>query len=114
MALIIRWAVLFAAILVTGFIAPQFFGYDDLASAAIFAAILGLVNAIIRPIVALLALPITCLTLGLFSLVINGLMFWLATALFPRVHVSGFLGAIVAALIVSVVSWVLNHFVRSE
>lgn len=75
------------------------------------AGILGVVNAVIRPIVLLLTLPITILTLGLFTLVINALMLLLVSNLVPGLVIEGFRAAFWGGLIVSLVSWVLNIFV---
>ena len=123
MGLIIRWAITFASVLMTGYLAQllpyQFFTYADLESAAIFAVVLGLVNAIIRPIVALLTLPLTCLTLGLFTAIINGVLFLLAAFLMEQVAlggigVNGLVGAVVASLIISAVSTFLSRFVGAD
>ena len=70
------------------------------------ALLLGLVNAVVRPIVVLLTLPFTLLTLGLFLLVVNAAMLGLVAAFLPGFSVSGFWPAFWAAIIVSVVSWV--------
>jgi putative membrane protein len=74
----------------------------------IMAVVLGLVNAIIRPILLFLTLPLTVITLGLFILVVNGLAFNLAAALVPGFHVAGLWAGILAALVVSVVSWLIG------
>ncbi|GHG05859.1 membrane protein [Deinococcus piscis] len=79
-------------------------GAFDIALAAL---VLGLVNALIRPVLGLLSLPITLLTLGLFALVLNGLMLWL-TAQFTALDVDGLGAAVVGALLLSLVTWVLN------
>lgn len=70
--------------------------------------VLGLLNAFLRPIVLLLTLPVTILTLGLFTLVINGVMFYLAASLVEGFHVTGFGTAFVAALLFSLFSFTLN------
>lgn len=72
------------------------------------ALVLGIVNTLVRPILFFLTLPITCLTLGLFYLVINGIAFGLTAWLVPGFEVEGFLPAVVGALCVSVLSWVLG------
>lgn len=72
--------------------------------AVLLAFVLGVVNAIIKPIISLLSLPVTILTLGLFSLVINALMLALAAALVGGVTTTGFWATILAALIISVVT----------
>lgn len=82
------------------------FGY-----ALIAALILGLVNAIIKPVMVILTLPITIVTLGLFLLVINALMLWLASALVPGFQVTGFLAALLGSLLLTVlnvlISWLM-------
>ncbi len=77
----------------------------------IAAIVLGILNAIVRPILLLLSMPITCATLGLFVLVVNGLMLLILSWLPLGFHVSDLLAAIIGALIVSVVSFFLNRIV---
>ena len=80
-------------------------------SALIGALVLGLVNAIVRPIMILLTLPITLLTLGLFLFVINALMLWLVAALVPGIRISGFgaalLGSLLLTLLNLLIDWVI-------
>jgi putative membrane protein len=75
-------------------------------------AILGLVNATIKPVVKLLSLPLVILTLGIFALVVNGLLFWLVAAVSSGLgapfHVDGFWSGFWGAIVVSVVSWLLS------
>ena len=80
--------------------------------ALISAIILGILNTIIRPIVHILTLPISILTLGLFALVINGLFFWFVASFVQGFTVAGFWPAFWGALIMSVVSWFTNHLLR--
>jgi putative membrane protein len=80
-------------------------------SALVAGAILGFVNAIVRPVLLLLTLPLTLLTLGLFIFVVNAICFGLTALLVPGFSVDGFLPALVGALLVSVVSWILNGIV---
>ena len=79
------------------------------------AVVFGLVNALVRPLLALLTCPLVILTLGLFLLVLNGLMLWLTAALSQRLGlgfgVAGFVPAFIGALVVSVTSAILNLFV---
>ncbi len=70
------------------------------------AVLLGIVNAFIRPLLILLTLPFTVVTLGLFLLVVNAAMLALVAALLPGMHVAGFWAAFWAALLVSIVSWI--------
>ena len=84
-------------------------------SALAFAAlVLGVVNAIVRPILVILTFPITVLTLGLFYLVVNGLAFALAAFLVPGFQISGWGAAILGALMTSVVSWFIGIFVKRD
>ena len=76
--------------------------------------VLGLINAIVRPILVVLTLPVTLVTLGLFLLVLNGLCLWLTSQLVTGFEVHGFWAAVWGALLVSVVSWILNAFVSDR
>ena len=114
MKLIIRWLVTSLALLIAAWLVPGI--HVDEGGWLVFAGmalILGLVNAIIRPILKLLSCPLIILTLGLFVLVINGLTLWLASAMATRwfgvgFHVDGFWPAFFGALIVSIVSVLLH------
>ena len=81
---------------------------DSLSAALLAALLLGLVNTLIRPILILLTLPVTFLTLGLFIFVINGLMFWFVADLVQGFRVESFGSAILAALVYSLISWLLS------
>jgi putative membrane protein len=78
------------------------------------AAVLGVINAVLRPILLLITLPITILTLGLFVLVINGLMLYIAGSVVEGFHVSGFWPAVFGALFLSVISWIANAFINDR
>lgn len=77
-------------------------------TALALAAVLGLINAILRPLLILLTLPVTLLTLGFFIVVINALLFQLAGSLFDGVHIGGFWSAVFGTLLYSLVSWALT------
>ncbi len=81
---------------------------DSFSTALLAALLLGLVNTLIRPILILMTLPVTFLTLGLFIFVINGLMFWAVADLVQGFQVASFGAAIVAAIVYSVISWALS------
>ncbi len=81
---------------------------DSFGTALIAALVLGFVNTLVRPILVLLTLPVTLLTLGLFILVINGLMFWVVAQLVSGFHVGGFWSAVGGAVLYSIVSWALS------
>ena len=80
-------------------------------SALIAGTILGFVNAIVRPILFLLTLPLTLLTLGLFIFVLNAICFELTAWLVPGFTIDGFRWALIGALVVSIVSWILNALI---
>ncbi len=75
-------------------------------------ALLGLVNALVRPILLLLTFPFTLLTLGLFIFVVNAICFALTAALVPGFDLSGFGAAFLGALVVTLISWVLNAVLK--
>lgn len=102
------------AILVAAWLIPGL-ELTDTFSALIAGALLGLVNALVRPVLLLLTLPFTLVTLGLFIFVVNAICLGLTAALVPGFSISGFWAALFGALVVSVVSWILNGlFVRRE
>jgi putative membrane protein len=84
---------------------------DSFTTALTAALVLGLVNTLIRPIILVLTLPITFVTLGLFIFVVNGLMFWAVADIVPGFQVTSFGAAIIAAFVYSVVSWLLSAFI---
>jgi putative membrane protein len=88
--------------------------FDGAGPLFLAALLLGLVNAVVRPIVIVLTLPITLLSLGLFMFVINGAMLLLVARLMPSFHLEGLGTAIVAWLIVALTSWVANAFIGNR
>ena len=106
----IRWLINMVAILLIAYLFPGIMWVKGLGSAIWAALLLGLVNAILRPILVLLTLPLTILTFGLFLLVINGLMLALVAFLIPGFFVNGFLGAVLGSILISLVSWTLSRF----
>ena len=108
--LLARWIVNAAALVLVAYIYPGVH-VDDFLTAALAALVLGLINAIVRPILVVLTLPVTILTLGLFLFVINAFLFWLATEIVPGFSVAGFgsalIGSILYSLITLATSWLL-------
>jgi putative membrane protein len=110
---LVRLVITTLAVLVASYLlGPDLFYVADLQSALIFAFILGVLNAIVRPILTIITLPLTIVTLGLFILVLNALIFWAAAAIVPAVHVGGFVGAFLAWLITAVISAIASHLVH--
>lgn len=113
MTFIARLLINMIAILLIAYLLPTLIWVDGVWAAFIAALLLGIVNAVIRPILIVLTLPLTLLTLGLFLLVINGLMLWLVAALVSGFHVNGFWGAVFGSILISVISWVLSRILHS-
>ena len=107
MKIIVRWLLLAAALLLVANIYPgvQVTGFS---AALIAALVLGLFNALLRPLLVLLTLPVTLVTLGLFLFVINALMFYWAAGLLPGLAVNGFLAALIGSLIYSLCGVVID------
>lgn len=95
------------AVLVTSYILPGIH-IKDFFTAIVVAIVLGIVNAILRPILFILTLPLNILTLGLFSFVIMGLLVYLVSAIVPGFTVDNFGWAILFALIVALINWFLS------
>ena len=87
---------------------------DSFMTALLVAVVLGFVNTVLRPILIILTLPVTVLSLGLFVLVLNGLLFWLVATLFDGFHVAGFWSAFLAAILYSVISWALSTLILKD
>ncbi|MGZ5035630.1 MAG: phage holin family protein [Usitatibacter sp.] len=108
--LLARWIINAAALVLVAYIYPGVH-VDSFVAALLAALVLGLVNAVIRPLLVILTLPVTLLTLGLFLFVINALCFWLAAELVRGFTVNGFgaalLGSILYSLITLLTSWLL-------
>jgi putative membrane protein len=104
MRLIVHWLINAAALFVLPYIMSSI-QVKDFVTALVVALVLGLVNAFIRPILILLTLPVTILTLGFFILVINALLFWAVASFLEGFHVAGFWSAFWGAIVYSLVSW---------
>jgi putative membrane protein len=110
---LLRWLVLTAAVLISCWLLDGII-VSGVFSALLAAALLGILNAFFRPILILLTLPVNILTLGLFTFVINALMLMIVSAVIPGFVVRGFWTAVLGALIIGAVSWMLNIFVGGK
>ncbi len=106
MRLLLTWIINAAALMALPYLMHSV-TVTNLGTALIAALVLGLVNTLIRPVLVLLTLPVTFLSLGLFILVINGFLFWIVAQVVGGFHVEGFLSAMLAAILYSVISWAL-------
>jgi putative membrane protein len=107
MKLLVRWLLLAAALLLVAHLSPGV-AITSFATALGAALVLGLLNMLVRPLLVLLTLPVTVLTLGLFLFVINALMFWAAAGLLRGFQVDNFLSALIGSLIYSVASTIID------
>ena len=108
---VLHWAVLALALWFTSRVVPgvSIAGFGALAFGA---AVLGLVNSVVRPVMTFLTLPLTVITLGLFYLVVNGAAFGLAAALVPGFAVSSFLAAVAGAFVTGFAAWIVGSLVK--
>ena len=110
LTLIARWIINAAALLLVAYLYPGV-AMESFFAAMVAALVLGLVNAFIRPLLVLLTLPVTVLTLGLFLFVINAFLFWFAAEIVQGFKVTGFvaalIGSVLYSLITLVTSWLL-------
>ena len=100
MKTLVRWLLLASALLLVAYLYPGV-SVTSFGSAMIAAFVIGIFNTLLRPLLVLLTLPVTLLTLGLFLFVINALMFWAASGLVGGFHVAGFWAALLGSLIYS-------------
>lgn len=111
MGLLINLLINGLAVYITAHVLSGIF-VDNFLTAIIVSVVLGLVNTFIKPILFILTLPVTILTLGLFTFVINALMVCLVATFVPGFHVNGFWAALFFSLVLSLVSWVLRSLTK--
>ncbi len=107
MKLLLVWLINAVALLALPYLLSSI-KVDSFAAALVAALVLGLINTFIRPLLVLLTLPATLLTLGLFIFVINGLLFWFVGSFIEGFHVAGFWPAFFGAILYSIISWALS------
>lgn len=107
MRLLLTWFINAAALLAVPYLIHSV-SISDVGTALVSALLLGLVNTLIRPLLLLLTLPVTVLSLGLFIFVINGCLFWLVAQMVDGFHVASLWAAVGGALLYSVISWSLS------
>ena len=105
--ILLVWLVNAVALIAVAYLLPGI-SVASFVTALIAAMVLGLINAVIRPVLVLLTLPATLLTLGLFIFVINGLLFWFVGSFIDGFVVQGFWWGVIGAIVYSIVSWALS------
>jgi len=111
--LMIRWLLLTISIILTSYLIDGIY-VRSFASALFAALVLGILNALFRPILLIVTIPINILTLGLFTFVINALLLKMVSGVVPGFYVHGFFSAVFGSLLISLVSWLLSSFVNER
>lgn len=111
--ILIRWLLLTVSIILTSYLVDGIY-VESFFSALFAALVLGILNALFRPVLIVITLPINILTLGLFTFVINALLLKMVSGVVPGFHVYGFWSAVFGSLIISLVSWLLSSFVSDR
>jgi putative membrane protein len=107
MRLVLTWLINAIALLAVPYLMHSV-DVTSIGAALVAALVLGLVNTLIRPVLLLLTLPVTLLSLGLFIFIVNGFMFWLVAQWVDGFHVDSFLSAVGGAVLYSIISWALS------
>ena len=113
MKLLLVWLINAVALIAVAYLMPSV-TISSFGAALLAALVLGLINAVVRPVLVLLTLPVTLLTLGLFIFVLNGLLFWMVGTWLEGFEVGGFWSGVLGAVLFSVVSWLLSALVLKE
>jgi putative membrane protein len=111
--LLVVWVLNALALMAVAYLVPGI-QVANFSAALVAAVVIGLANMLVKPILVLLTLPITLLTLGLFLLVINGLLFWFVGHLLQGFVVSSVMTGVIGALVYSVIAWILSAIVFNE
>ena len=121
MHLLLRWvlsaAALYLTVLLGQALSLRFYvapGLAGVQGVLLFVLALGVANAVLRPILKALTLPLTCLTLGLFGFVVNAFLFWLAGQFVPGIHVAGWQAPLFGSVVMSLVGGILNNVLVSR
>ncbi len=109
---LIHWLVTFLAVFVAAYLVPGV-THDSLLSLALLSVVLGIINVFLKPVITILTLPLTIVTLGLFSLVVNALLIMLADMVVPGFHIDGFWTALLFSIVVSLVTAFFGMMTRS-
>jgi putative membrane protein len=105
--LLLVWLINALALIAVAYLMPGV-SVASFTTALVAALVLGLINAVVRPVLFLLTLPVTVLTLGLFIFVLNGLLFWFVGSFIQGFAVAGFWSGVFGAIIFSLISWILS------
>ena len=110
MPYLVHWFIASLALILTAYFVPGF-QVQGLLSAMMASVVIGFVNIFIWPVLAILTLPLTVLTFGLFLLVVNGLALKIAAALTPGFSISGFMPAIIGSIVLTLIGWLMRFVI---
>lgn len=113
MRIIFHWLILTGAIMAAAYVIPGI-AVSNFLTALIAGACLGFINLVIKPVLKLLTLPINILTLGIFSIVLNALLFWALTIVVSGFTVATFKAALLGSLLVAVINWLFSKIVKED
>ena len=111
--ILLRWFITVLAV----FALPYFvagIGVNSILTAVIVSACLVFLNMVVKPVITILTLPLNILTLGLFSLIINGAFFWFVGQIIQGFTVDSFKAAIIGAFVISIINWIVNKFIDHD
>lgn len=110
MPYLVHWLIASLALMLTAYFVPGF-RVEGFAAALLASVIIGFVNIFIWPVLAILTLPLTVLTFGLFLLIVNGIALKIAAALTPGFAINGFLPAVIGSMVLTVVGWLMRFVI---
>lgn len=110
---LLRWFVTTLSVLGATWLIPGI-SYDTASTLLGAALLLGIINALVRPVLLLLSLPFIIVTMGFFILVINALLILFVSRMIPGFHVAGFWTALFAGIVIGLISWILSSFFRAS
>ena len=111
--ILIGWAINAAALMALPYLMTSV-QIKSFGTALVVALVIGLLNTFVRPVLFILTLPINLLTLGLFTFVLNGFMFWIASRFVQGFSVDGFWWAVLAAIVYSIISWAISSLLMKD
>lgn len=106
---IVRWLILTAAVVLVSYLIPGI-SVNGWVTALIVGLVLGLINTFVKPVLSILTLPINIITLGIFGLILNAILFWGTAYLIDGFVITGFLAALLGSIVVSIIMWI-EHIV---
>lgn len=109
--MILRYLGTVAAVILTVYIVPGIDVSGGWVTIFLVALVWSVITLAIRPVLSILTLPITLITFGLFAFILNALLFWAMELVVPGFHVEGFLAALLGAIVISIISWLVNKIV---